>query len=72
LNAITKSLSIDLQPYNILVTSFHPGWVRTDLGGKNAPLTPEESISKLLTTFGSLSRDHNGQFVQYNGSLLAW
>ncbi|KAL7641193.1 UNVERIFIED_CONTAM: hypothetical protein RMT77_008331 [Armadillidium vulgare] len=72
LNAITKSLSLDLKPYKILVTSFHPGWVRTDMGGPRAPLSPEESIKRILTTLSTLGEEHNGEFLQYDGKLLCW
>ncbi|XP_068219923.1 C-signal [Palaemon carinicauda] len=72
LNAITKSLSLDLRNKNILVTSIHPGWVQTDMGGKNAPLTPEVSISKMVKTFYALNEEHNGGFYQYDGEVLQW
>ncbi|XP_076028929.1 C-signal-like [Oratosquilla oratoria] len=72
LNAITKSLSLDLQRDNILVASLHPGWVRTDMGGKNAPLSTEESISQMLATIAALNENSNGSFVQYDGRTLPW
>ncbi|XP_027232028.2 C-signal [Penaeus vannamei] len=72
LNAVTKSLSVDLRGSNILVTSIHPGWVKTDMGGKNAPLTVEESISGIISTLHSLNEEHNGEFVQYDGKKLPW
>ncbi|XP_066980194.1 C-signal-like [Macrobrachium rosenbergii] len=72
LNAVTKSLSLDLRRHNILVTSIHPGWVQTDMGGKNAPLTPEVSISEMIKTLYALSEKHNGGFFQYDGEALQW
>ncbi|KAG7174563.1 C-factor-like [Homarus americanus] len=72
LNAITKSLSLDLQSSNILVTSLHPGWVQTDMGGKLAPLTPTQSISGIITTLHNLTEQHHGGFYQYDGQKLPW
>ncbi|XP_063226023.1 C-signal isoform X1 [Bacillus rossius redtenbacheri] len=72
LNAVTRSLSIDLKPDGILVATIHPGWVKTDLGGASAPLTVEESVSKIIQTLHSLNEKHNGGFIQYDGKELPW
>ena len=42
LNALTVMLSKELRGTNILVNSACPGWVRTDMGGEQAPLTPAQ------------------------------
>jgi NAD(P)-dependent dehydrogenase (short-subunit alcohol dehydrogenase family) len=42
LNGITVLLANALRGTNILVNSACPGWVRTDMGGDQAPLTPEQ------------------------------
>jgi len=72
LNALTRSLSFDLNRKNILVTSVHPGWVATDLGGPKADLKPHESVSQMLNLLKSLNNAHNGGFYQYNGEELLW
>ncbi|XP_050454679.1 C-factor [Cataglyphis hispanica] len=72
LNAATKSMSIDLKTDGILVTCLHPGWVRTDLGGSNAPMDVDTSINCILNTLNSLTERHTGCFVQYDGKILPW
>ena len=42
LNAITALFATAVRGSNILVNSVSPGWVRTDMGGEQAPLTPEQ------------------------------
>jgi NAD(P)-dependent dehydrogenase (short-subunit alcohol dehydrogenase family) len=42
LNALTRMLTAELQGENILVNSVCPGWVRTDMGGKNARRSVEQ------------------------------
>ncbi len=42
LNAITRILASEVQGDNILINSMCPGWVRTDMGGRNAPRSPEK------------------------------
>ncbi|XP_043250371.1 C-factor [Colletes gigas] len=72
LNAATKSMSIDLKEDGILVTCLHPGWVRTDMGGNNAPMDIDTSVSNILNTLSSLTSEHTGCFIQYDGKSLPW
>ncbi|VDM55480.1 unnamed protein product [Angiostrongylus costaricensis] len=39
LNSLMKTMAIDLEPEHILISSFCPGWVQTDMGGSNADIT---------------------------------
>ena len=52
-NMYTRELATRLQERNISVSSFDPGWVRTDMGGKDAPRDPKdvaEEIYKFANT----------------------
>ena len=71
LNMITRSLSLDLNHMNIKVVAIHPGWVKTDMGGPNAPLTSEESVSNVLNVIQNFDSEHyNGCLVNYKGEKL--
>ncbi|KAH8314990.1 hypothetical protein KR074_012491 [Drosophila pseudoananassae] len=72
LNAATKSLSIDLYPQRIMCVSLHPGWVRTDMGGSNAPLDVNTSTDRIVKTLLELGEPQNGSFINYDGSPLPW
>jgi len=48
LNALTRVLADELRGMNILVNSVDPGWVKTDLGGRSAPLSPEEGAETIV------------------------
>lgn len=48
LNAVTKILAYELKGTNILVNAMCPGWVKTDMGGPNAQLTPEQGADTAL------------------------
>lgn len=68
----TKSLSIDLTKENILSVSLHPGWVKTSMGGSNAPIDVDSSASAILKFLYSLNDTHNGGFYQWDGKKLSW
>lgn len=72
LNIASKSLSLDLKNDKIFVISIHPGWCKTDLGGKNAPLEVDDTVYKMVETLKTLKSEHNGGFIQYNGEVLPW
>ncbi|XP_029378979.1 uncharacterized protein LOC115056579 [Echeneis naucrates] len=72
LNMVTRCLAVDLEADGILCMGIHPGWVRTDMGGSQAPLSPEESISSLLHVIGGLTEKDHGSFLNFTGEVLPW
>jgi NAD(P)-dependent dehydrogenase (short-subunit alcohol dehydrogenase family) len=71
-NMVMKSLSIDLKPMGIACTILHPGWVQTEMGGPNAWITTEESVSGLRKVIDQLTLENSGRFVAYDGKEIAW
>lgn len=72
LNMCTKSLSIDLKDDNIAAMVMHPGWVQTDMGGSNAPLSIEASCAGMVDVIRNLKKEDTGKFYQHDGKQLAW
>jgi len=48
LNMALKSLSVDVKKQNVTVLMLHPGWVKTDMGGPQAPLLAKDSATGLI------------------------
>ena len=71
-NMVMKSLSIDLKPYGISVITLHPGWVQTDMGGSNALISAQTSVSGLRKVIEDLSLDTTGKFIAYDGKAMPW
>ena len=72
LNAVTRSLSLDLANDKVEAVAIHPGWVRTDMGGQHAPLSPEQSVAGVLAQINSHTSDNNGGFIDQEGKTLPW
>ncbi|MGR9101229.1 MAG: SDR family oxidoreductase [Gammaproteobacteria bacterium] len=72
LNAAMKSMAIDLNPRSIGVLIFHPGWVRTDMGGPNALIDAQESVSGMRRSIADFKLGQSGSFLKYDGTLLPW
>ena len=71
-NMVVKSLAIDLQPQGITAVVLHPGWVKTDLGGSNALITAEQSVSGMRKVINRLSTADSGKFFTYDGKDIPW
>ena len=71
-NKVTATLAVDLKPRAITVISVHPGWVSTDMGGPDAPLTPPESAAALRALFERIKPTDSGRFFNYDGEELPW
>ncbi len=62
-----RNLAVDLAPSGISVGIYHPGWVKTDMGGEAAAITVAESAAGLIDRFDDLSLETTGCFKTYDG-----
>ncbi len=71
LNMYTCTLALRMQHEgkDIIISSVHPGWVKTDMGGDDADVTAEEAAAHIFA-FAS-GRPETGGFW-YNGERLPW
>ncbi len=71
-NQVMKGLAIEFEKDGITVVILHPGWVRTDMGGSQAPVSPAESARGLRRVIASATLRDSGRFVDYQGEELPW
>jgi NAD(P)-dependent dehydrogenase (short-subunit alcohol dehydrogenase family) len=74
--ALNDALKIaSLQTRRAACVALHPGWVRTDMGGAQAAIDPERSVSGMRQVLAQAAASHesfNGRFFQYDGTSLDW
>ena len=69
---VAQALAIDWREEPITVALMHPGWVKTDMGGPNAAITPEESASGIRSVIAGLTRADSGKFYKWDGEIHPW
>ena len=72
LNMVVVNLARDLAARGITVLALHPGWVRTDMGGDDAPVSPQESIAGLRRVIAESGPERSGTLWDYRGERLPW
>lgn len=72
LNMAARLLAEPLHDAGIAGVLLHPGWVRTAMGGAQAPLEPPEAVAGLLAVIDTLPRDGAMRFLDYRGEELPW
>ena len=72
LNMLVKGLAASLAPRGLIVVALSPGWVRTDMGGEQAPLSVEKSVQGLRKVISTLRKEDSGKFLSYDGAAIPW
>ena len=67
---LARNLAVDLAPRGIAVGAYHPGWVRTDMGGAGAAVSVADSVAGLRARFAALGPDHTGVFETFDGTPI--
>jgi NAD(P)-dependent dehydrogenase (short-subunit alcohol dehydrogenase family) len=72
LHQLMRSLAADVRQWNIRIVLLDPGSVSTDMGGPNAPLTPEQSAGGMIQVIDSLTLEQSGAFLDWEGNPKPW
>ncbi len=71
-NKVMQVMALELKNYGIIVCPVHPGWVRTDMGGPTADISPQESAKGLFDLISELTIKDTGKFFSWNGEEHDW
>ena len=72
LNAVMKSMAIDLARRQIIAVAMHPGWVRTEMGGPRAEIDAVTSVAGVRRVIAGLTVEQAGRFMSWEGEELPW
>lgn len=72
LNDTFRELAPAWGDQGLIAIVMHPGWVRTDMGGRSAPLSVEESVTGMRRVIASLTPDQHGRFWTWDGREHPW
>jgi NAD(P)-dependent dehydrogenase (short-subunit alcohol dehydrogenase family) len=71
-NSVMHGLSKEWAKDGISIGIYHPGWVKTDMGGSSAPVTPQDSVKGLRAQIAKLSPANSGAYLDFQGKEIAW
>ena len=71
-NAALRAASLELGPHGVVCVAFHPGWVRTEMGGASADIDAATSVAGMRRVLATANASQNGKFLNFNGEQLSW
>jgi len=72
LNMFSMAMKNELDEMGSSLLIIHPGWVETDMGGPNAPLSTDESVRGIMRRIAEQNMSMSGRFVQFDGTPIEW
>ena len=70
INMFTKCFAAEFP--KISAIAMHPGWVKTDMGGDQAPTSKTESVQGMIRVIDQLENKNSGKFYDFEGDELPW
>jgi NAD(P)-dependent dehydrogenase (short-subunit alcohol dehydrogenase family) len=71
-NSVMRGLAINWSSQGIIVIMLHPGWMRTTMGGEDAPTLPSESAILVKAAIDRATPQDNGRYIDTSGNDMPW
>lgn len=72
LNMVARLAHIEFATKGVRMLALHPGWVRTDMGGRNANIEASTSVTGMRAVIADSKAHPGGTFVDHTGTPVAW
>lgn len=69
---LALNLSLELKPMGVAIAAYHPGWVRTDMGGPGGDIDADVSAANLVRQIDRLSLATTGAFLNHDGAVIPY
>jgi NAD(P)-dependent dehydrogenase (short-subunit alcohol dehydrogenase family) len=70
--SVSKSMAIDLAPFDVRVITLHPGWVKTDMTRHNGLIDVETSVNGMAGVIDDIDNYSPGEFVAFDGRRIPY
>ena len=71
-NRLVTALAQEKAETGVIIALMHPGWVKTDMAGDVADISPEESAIGVHKVINGMTGDDNGKFLKWTGDIHPW
>ena len=72
LSVLCRRLATKSLDKTVVFTAISPGWVKTGMGGPEAPTTPSEAVQDMIKVIEKLDAESNGRFLNATGAQIPW
>jgi NAD(P)-dependent dehydrogenase (short-subunit alcohol dehydrogenase family) len=71
-NRLMTGLATEFREQGVIIVPLHPGWVKTEMAGDVADISPEESASGVRRTIAAMTLADSGTFLKWTGDVHPW